>query len=127
MIQPIITGKVVDENNKGIADVNVYERNGSGNTRTDANGNFSLKVGSLDGDLQFSHLSYGKETISIYAFNQSKVFEFLPQHETLEEVVIGGSSKKKDHTALYLLLLAGVLVFAYSTRIKKNQPVKVKV
>jgi CarboxypepD_reg-like domain len=86
MLQPTITGKVVDENNKPISDVNVFERNGTGNTRTDSNGNFTLKVASLDNDLQFSHLSYGKETISIYAFNQTKIFQFLPQLETLEEV-----------------------------------------
>lgn len=122
MLQPTITGKVVDENNKPISDVNVYERNGTGNTRTDINGNFSLKVASLDNDLQFSHLSYGKETISVYAFNQTKVFQFLPQYETLEEVQIGGvASNKKDNTLLWIFGI-GVAIAIGSKLLSK--PVK---
>lgn len=122
MLQPTITGKVVDENNKPISDVNVYERNGTGNTRTDINGNFSLKVASLDNDLQFSHLSYGKETISVYAFNQTKVFKFLPQYETLDDVQVGGAaSNKKDNTLLWILGI-GVAIYVGSKLMTK--PVK---
>lgn len=127
MLQPKITGKVVDENNKPIADVNVYERNGVGNARTDSNGNFAMKVGSLDNDLQFSHLSYGKETISIYAFNQTQVFQFLPQIETLEEVQIVGAASNKNDNTLFWILGIGAAIYVGSKLFSKQQVKTVKV
>jgi hypothetical protein len=56
-----ITGKVIDkETGVGLADVSVVERNTNNGTRTDASGNFSLKVSTAGKvELEISLVSYG--------------------------------------------------------------------
>ena len=56
-----ITGKVIDkETGVGLSDVSVIERNTNNGTRTDASGNFSLKVSTTGKvELEVSLVSYG--------------------------------------------------------------------
>lgn len=95
----IVTGTVIDEKQKGIAGVNVMVKGTSIGTAADADGKFSIAVGSEDPILIFSFIGY--RTREIVVGNLSVVNVGLdPNVEILSElVVVGyGVQYKKDVT-----------------------------
>ncbi len=73
----VIKGKVVDENNKPIADVSVFWR--SGNTLTDKNGNFKLVIpDDFKGkEIRVTYTDLHREVRKVYQLND------LPKNETI--------------------------------------------
>ncbi len=109
-----ITGKVIDkETGVGLADVSVIERNTNNGTRTDASGNFSLKV-SVTGkvELEISLVSYG--TLLITADPTTPVTITMDkQGKSLDEVVVIGYGTARKR------LLTGSVVSIKGDEVRK--------
>ena len=64
-----IQGKVTDGDNKPIANVTVAEHDADGRTvravKTDVEGNYSLKIISLEHKISFSHISFKSQEVSV--------------------------------------------------------------
>lgn len=98
--QKTVTGKVTDENSNPIPNASVTVRENQNGTTTDANGNFSLSVGSNGKTLLFSFV--GKEPKQVTIDNKSVINVSLQQQSgTLNEVVVVGygSQRKTDVTS----------------------------
>lgn len=96
-----ITGKVIDkETGLGLRDVSVTERGTYNGTRTDADGNFSLKVSSSGKiDLEVSLVSYGTQVITADPSGPVTI-SMDKQSKSLDEVVVigYGTVRKRDLT-----------------------------
>jgi TonB-linked SusC/RagA family outer membrane protein len=96
-----ITGKIVDkETSLGLADVSVIERGTNNGTRTDANGNFSLKVSATGKvDLEVSLVSYGSQLITADPSAPLTIVMDKLGKSLDEVIVIGyGTVRKRDLT-----------------------------
>ena len=109
-----ITGKVIDkETGVGLADVSVVERNTNNGTRTDASGNFSLKVSTAGKvELEISLVSYG--TLLITADPATPVTITMDkQGKSLDEVVVIGYGTARKR------LLTGSVVSIKGDEVRK--------
>ena len=109
-----ITGKVIDkETGVGLPDVSVVERNTNNGTRTDASGNFSLKVSATGKvELEVSLVSYG--TLLITADPGIPVTVTMDkQGKSLDEVVVIGYGTARKR------LLTGSVVSVKGEEVRK--------
>jgi len=94
-----VSGKVVDENGKPMAGVNVLVKSTPLGTTTDADGNFAINAPSGKSVLVFSFIGYEEQEVILD--NRSEVFVSmkLASNSLSDVVVIGyGSQKKKNVT-----------------------------
>lgn len=94
--QRVVTGKVTSaDDNSAVPGVNVLEKGTSNGTATDANGNYSLSVGS-DAVLVFSFVGFSVTEVSVSGRSQVDVSLESDVTSLSEVVVIGyGSQEKK--------------------------------
>jgi hypothetical protein len=125
-----VSGYVYNEIGKPFANVNVFNRTGIENTKTNAKGFFVFAVPLIgEIDLKFTHLGYATEIISVKSFNNSKKITMNPNFEELDEVIIGmnpndtNKAQSSSWLAILLLLAAGTAIYVSN----KNKPTKVKI
>ncbi|MCB0503924.1 MAG: SusC/RagA family TonB-linked outer membrane protein [Cyclobacteriaceae bacterium] len=95
-----ITGKVIaDDTGDGLPGVTIIVKSGSSGTVTDANGDYTLKIGSLNEVIIFSFIGYVTKEVAINNRNVIDVSLGVDIVALDEIVVVGyGSVKKKDAT-----------------------------
>lgn len=107
--QVTVTGNVLDKkNNKPVAGVTVQVKNSPGvATTTDENGNFSLRVASLNVTLEITSVGYAKKEIKLN--NQSTVNVVLEEGENAMDdiVVIGYQSIQRRKTPAAISTVKG--------------------
>jgi outer membrane receptor protein involved in Fe transport len=69
----IVSGKITSEKNEPVVNANVKIRNEKGGTRTDALGNFNLKVTSLPVTLIISHVGHDEKEITVENSNSLSI------------------------------------------------------
>lgn len=95
----VVTGKVIDENEKPLPGVSITIKNTTIGTTTNVDGNYSLNIPDQHsrGNLVFSFLGYLTKEIAInskYEINTS----LLPDQTSLDEVVVVGYGAQKKST-----------------------------
>lgn len=107
----IVTGRIYGEgDSSGLSKASVTELGTSNGVSTAANGSFTLVVASNLTMIKISHLGYVDRIMTAGSFNS---FETLDsKSELMDEVLVNGSTTKKDNTLLYvaLALTAGVVI-----------------
>ena len=102
-----VKGKVTDENGGGLPGVTVLVKGSSNGTATDAEGNYSLGIGSGNATLVITFIGYTTQEIAIN--NRSTINVALkPDTKALEEVVVigYGTAERKDLTGAVTSLAA---------------------
>lgn len=117
----IVSGSVLDNEQRTIAFVSVTDLQTGNTVQTDADGKFSITVANSNTDLRFSHVAYVYDTIKASEFNS--YMELYPKNEVLDETIITNNSNKKSS---FLLWILGGLAFAFavSKASTSNKPVK---
>ncbi|QRR03336.1 SusC/RagA family TonB-linked outer membrane protein [Dyadobacter sandarakinus] len=114
-----VTGKVTSSVDKmGLPGVNVQVKNTTTGTVTDADGNFTINVGTGNDVLVFSSIGFGKKEITVG--NQSAINITLEDDvKSLSEVVVTGygSQSKKEITGAVATLDAKQLLSTPSTNL----------
>jgi TonB-dependent starch-binding outer membrane protein SusC len=97
--QQTVQGTVKDETGAGMPGVYIVVKNTSAGTTTDADGSFSVSVGSNDAVLVFSFIGYSTQEVAVNGRTRVDV-TLAASVESLDEViVIGyGTQKKSDIT-----------------------------
>ena len=94
-----VSGKVVDENGKPMAGVNVLVKSTPLGTTTDADGNFAINAPSGKSVLVFSFIGYEEQEVILDNRSEVSVSMKLASNSLSDVVVIGyGSQKKKNVT-----------------------------
>lgn len=94
-----VQGKVTGEQGMGLAGVSITEKGTKKATITDANGDFTITVGSEKSILIISSVGYSVQEIAIKGKNSLAV-SLVPAKQALQEVVVVGygAKRKKDIT-----------------------------
>lgn len=92
-----VRGTVVDENGKPIIGASVMEKGTTNGTITDFNGKFTLKVSSLNAQVQVNYIGYKPITIKASLIGKS-VISLKEDAEILNEVVVVGYGTQKKAT-----------------------------
>lgn len=94
-----VSGKVTDENAKGLEGVSVQVKNATTGTVTGADGSFRISVPSVNSVLIFSYSGYSLQEVSV---NNRQVLSvsLLSETKALDEVIVVGygTQKKSDVT-----------------------------
>jgi len=93
----IIKGKVVDNEGQPLAGVNIVLEGTTIGTITDSEGNYSIEVPELKGNLVFSFVGYNTEIVEINNRNTIDVV-LIPEIKALSEVVVVGYGTQKKET-----------------------------
>lgn len=94
-----VSGRVNDENGKGLPGVNVTEKGTTNGTTSDADGNYRLSVAGASSVLVFSFLGYTPQERAVGSTTTLDV-NLVPDVKSLSEVVVVGygTQKKSDLT-----------------------------
>jgi TonB-linked SusC/RagA family outer membrane protein len=97
--QVSISGKVSDENNRGLPGTSVSIRGTTGGTITDQNGYFSIEVENTDATLVFTFLGYTTQEVQIGDRTEINV-QMIPEVMSLDQVIVVGygTQRKKEIT-----------------------------
>ena len=89
-----VSGKVVDRNDEPIIGVTVKEKDGSGGTVTDIEGNFSLPISSDHAVIMLSYVGYQPQSVKV---KEGKNVKIVLEEDTklLDEVVVVGYGTQK--------------------------------
>jgi TonB-dependent starch-binding outer membrane protein SusC len=90
-----VSGNVKDTNGGVLPDITVTEQGSTKATVTDQQGQFSLKVSSLQGTLVFTSVGYQKKSIKLVGRNQVSVILNSVVKDLTDVVVVGYSTTKK--------------------------------
>ncbi len=108
-----VSGRVTDENNKGLPGVNIAERGTTNGTTTDGEGNYRLSAEGANSVLTFSFLGYQTQNRTV---GSSAVLNLrmVPDERSLNEVVVigYGERQRKDLTGAVSVVGAEELVKA---------------
>ena len=97
--QTSVQGTVRDESGAGMPGVYIVVKNTSLGTTTDADGNFSMNVGSTDAVLVFSFIGYATQEVAVNGRTRVDVALAASVQSLDEVVVVGyGTQKKSDVT-----------------------------
>ncbi|WP_067151378.1 Kelch repeat-containing protein [Pseudotamlana agarivorans] len=120
-----VSGKIVDQNNEPLENVNVYFKKYHTGTVSDRNGFFSLKTHELlkeNDTIHFSLLGYSTTSIALLDFNFRENFVVLTEKtEALNEVIIERYGKLKDKLKFTKLTSMHHAVFGFGSIIKNNK------
>ncbi len=100
IVDRLVSGIVLDENNAPLPGVNVLEKGTTKGTTTDANGRFSLSMEDESTTLVFSFIGYTTQEVPVGTQTEISV-TLQPDIQSLNEVVIVayGTQQKKDLTS----------------------------
>ena len=93
-----IKGSVLDETNAPMIGVSVVEKGTTNGTVTDINGNFEIKVSTVNAKLVFSYIGYEAKEISTQ--NSDLKIQLLPISKNIEEVVVVGYASQKKQSVV---------------------------
>jgi len=93
-----IKGSVLDETNTPMIGVSVVEKGTTNGTVTDINGNFEIKVSTVNSNLVFSYIGY--EAKEITTQNSELKIQLLPISKNIEEVVVVGYASQKKQSVV---------------------------
>jgi TonB-dependent starch-binding outer membrane protein SusC len=93
----VIEGRVVDENGKGLSNINVILKGTVTGTNTNAEGNFSLRIpdDKQNGTLVFSSIGFVQQEIALDGRKQLTVKMIAENKELTEVVVVGYGTQKR--------------------------------
>ena len=93
-----IKGSVLDETNAPMIGVSVVEKGTTNGTVTDINGNFEIKVSTVNAKLVFSYIGY--EAKELTTQNSDLKIQLLPISKNIEEVVVVGYASQKKQSVV---------------------------
>jgi len=102
-----VSGKISDEQGKGLRGVNVQEKGTTRGAISDASGNFSLKVTGESSVLIFSAVGYTTQEIPVDATKEINVTMELTSKKLDEVVVVGYGTQKKSELTNAVVQVTG--------------------
>ncbi len=112
----VVTGKVADEQGKGIGGVNVQEKGTTRGAVSDASGKFSIRVTGESSVLVFSAVGYVSQEIPLGLSTEINVTLELTSKKLDEVVVVGYGTQKKSE-------LTNAVVQTTGTELKKSNAI----
>jgi len=110
----VVTGKVTDENDKGVSGVNIREKGNSNNgVSSDKDGNYTIKVKDENSALVFSFVGYTTKEIKIGNMLTIDLKLEVSSNQLDDVVVVGYGTQKKSE-------LTNAVVQTSGTELKKT-------